>query len=472
MESIFHGKNKLCIIDLLRERGLQMSIKKKAFVLGMARSGYEAAKFLIGKDYEVVINDAKTAQNPEHVNELQYLGVKVVLGIHPEELFDKSFDILVKNPGIPNNHIYVQKAAEFNIPVINELELAYRYFPKGLKIIGVTGTNGKTTVSTLIYKFLKEAGKSAYLMGNIGYPVCSFIPVLKDGDIAVMEVSDHQLCNVFEFRTDVSVMTNLFEAHVDFHGSYEKYKQVKKRIFNHHTENDIAILNLDNSEVMDLTRDIKSTRKYFSSLKPLDSGCSVTDGWIRYNNEKIIALEDIKIKGRHNYENAMAAIMAVKEFGVGDESIVNVLKTFGGVEHRLEYVRTVDNIDFYNDSKSTNITSTQIALSSFNKPTILLLGGLDRGHSFEELRPYLTYVKLIVAYGETKHRIEEFAGRCKIPCRVVGNLEEATKTAYESAFPGDVVLLSPACASWDQFDNFEIRGNMFKAYIENLVNHK
>ena len=440
----------------------------KAFVLGMAKSGYEAAKFLIGKNYEVVINDAKTEQNPEHINELQSLGVKIVLGSHPEELFDNSFGILVKNPGIPNNHIYVQKAAKFNIPVINELELAYRYFPKGLKIIGVTGTNGKTTVTTLIHKFLKEASKSAYLMGNIGYPVCSFIPVLKDGDIAVMEVSDHQLCNVIEFKTDISVMTNLFEAHVDFHGSYEKYKQMKKKIFNHHTNSDIAILNLDNKEVLDLTGDIKSNKKYFSTFTPSKSICSITDDWIWYNNEKIITLNDIKIKGKHNYENIMAAIMAVKEFDIDNSAIINVLKTFGGVEHRLEYVKTINNIEFYNDSKSTNITSTQIALSSFNKPIILLLGGLDRGHSFKELREYLNNVKLILAYGETKNRIKEFAEECKIPCKAVNTLEEATKEAFQSASSGDVILLSPACASWDQFENFEIRGNLFKEYIENL----
>lgn len=449
-----------------------MISKKKAFVLGMAKSGYEAAKFLISKDFKVVINDAKALQNPDHIRELQDLGIKIVLGSHPEDLFDNSFDILVKNPGIPNNHAYVQKATEFNIPVINELELAYRYFPKGLKIIGVTGTNGKTTVTTLIYEFLKEASKSAYLMGNIGYPVCSFVPLLKDGDIAVMEVSDHQLCNVIEFKTDISVMTNLFEAHIDFHGSYEKYKKVKKRIFNHHTENDIAVLNLENKELLDLSSDIKSTKKYFSSLTQLENGCSIKDGWILYNNEKIIALEDIRIKGKHNYENIMAAVMAVKEFGVENQAIINVLKTFGGVEHRLEYVRTINNIDFYNDSKSTNITSTQIALSSFNKPTILLMGGLDRGHSFADLKPYVDNVKLIVAYGETKNRIEEFAGQCRIPCKAVNNLEEATKAAYDSAASGDVILLSPACASWDQFDNFEIRGNMFKEYIKNLVNHK
>ncbi len=445
-----------------------MGIKKKAFVLGMARSGYDAAKLLADKGYDVIINDLNTKQRLEHINELESLGVKLVLGSHPDEIFDHTFDMLVKNPGITNNHLYVKKANEFDIPVINELELGFRYFPKGVNIIGVTGTNGKTTTTTIIYKFLKEASKSAYLMGNIGFPVCSFIPVLKAGDIAVMEVSDHQLCNVIEFKTNISVLTNISEAHIDFHGSYDAYKNMKKRIFNHHTSQDIAVLNYGDKESLDLSKDIKSVKKYFSSKIRNDDGCSIIDGSIFYQNEKIIALDNIKLKGNHNYENIMAAIVTVKEFGVENESIVKVLKDFGGVEHRLEYVTTINNIEFYNDSKATNITSTQIALSSFEKPTILMMGGLERGHSFDELKGYLKNVRLIVAYGQTRNRINSFSQECGIPCKEFETLEEATKEAYDSAQPGDVILLSPACASWDQYDNFEIRGDMFKKYVFQL----
>ncbi|MGI6123168.1 MAG: UDP-N-acetylmuramoyl-L-alanine--D-glutamate ligase [Acetivibrionales bacterium] len=445
-----------------------MDNKKKAFVLGMARSGYEAAKLLTGKGYNVIVNDANNNQRPEHMTELESIGVKLVLGSHPEDIFDNTFDLLVKNPGISNNHFYVKKANELSIPVINELELAYRYFPKGLNIIGVTGTNGKTTTTTIIYKLLKEASKNAYLMGNIGFPVCSFIPVLKAGDIAVMEVSDHQLCNVIEFKTNISVLTNISEAHIDFHGSYEAYKNMKKRIFNHHTEQDIAILNYDDNESLELAKDIKSEKKYFSSHQKIENGCSIVDGYIYYKNDRIIALDEIKLKGNHNYENVMAAIAVVKKFDVDNQSMVNVLKTFGGVEHRLEYVTTINNIDFYNDSKSTNITSTQTALSSFEKPITLMLGGLDRGHSFEGLKSYLKNVKLIVAYGQTKERINDFSQECNIPCKAFETLEEATNAAFDSSRPGDVILLSPACASWDQYENFEIRGDMFKKYVYKL----
>lgn len=445
-----------------------MRSNRRALVLGMARSGYEAAKFLLGNGYEVVINDAKKEQNPDQVKELEAMGARVILGTHPEKLLDRSFDMLVKNPGIPNSHPYVEEAKRLNVPVINEMELAFRYFPQGVTIIGVTGTNGKTTTTTLIYEMLKKASKPAWLMGNIGFPVCSFVPRLKSGDIAVMEVSDHQLCNVIEFKTNISVLTNLSEAHIDFHGSYEAYKAVKKSIFSHHTKKDIAVLNLGDKEVLDLAKDILSTKRYFSSEPSSMPGCCIVDGAIYYNGDKIIALKDVKIKGRHNHENAMAAIAAVKELGVENRHIVEVLQTFGGVEHRLEFVRTVNNVDFYNDSKSTNVKSTQIALSAFDRPTILILGGLDRGHSFDGLREYMKQVKIIVAFGETKERISQFASEQGIPCLVCDTLDEAVTRAYESSSPGDVVLLSPACASWDQYDNFETRGRRFKECVNAL----
>lgn len=445
-----------------------MANNKKAFVLGMARSGYEAAKLLAGKGYDVIINDANTEQNVEQIKELQSLGIRIVLGNHPEDLIDNTFEMIVKNPGISNNHKYIEKASELNIPVINELELAFQYFPSGVTIIGVTGTNGKTTTTIIIYEILRRASKSVFLMGNIGYPVCSFLSQLKDNDIAVMEVSDHQLCNVLDFKTNISVLTNISQAHVDFHGSYDIYKSIKRRIFNHHTKSDIAVLNLDDKEVLNLTNDIESTKIYFSSGSLNKLGCTIADGYIYYNNDKIISLNDVKIKGKHNYENAMTAIAVVKELGVENDAIISVLKTFGGVEHRMEYVKTINNIDFYNDSKSTNITSTQTALSSFTKPTVLLLGGLDRGHSFDELKDYLLNVKLIVAYGEAKIRIEDFAKKCGIPCKVVDTLNEATEIAYNSASEGYVVLLSPACAAWDQFKDFEVRGNLFKECVNKL----
>jgi UDP-N-acetylmuramoylalanine--D-glutamate ligase len=445
-----------------------MFTNKKIFILGMARSGYEAAKFLAGMNNNIVINDMSDKQDENHIKELEKLGVKVVLGSHPDEIFTKDFDYLIKNPGIRNDHKYVLKAKEYGIPVINEVEMAYSFFPKDITIIGITGTNGKTTTTTIIYELLKKAGKRVHLTGNIGFPVASFIRNIKPGDIIVMEISCQQFVNMKEFKTNIAVLTNLYEAHLDFFNGYDDYKSYKKKIFNQHTKDDYAILNMDNNDVLDLTKDIDSTKLYFSSKKENKEGCYIKDNAIYYLDEKVINLNDIKIKGMHNYENIMASILAVKQLGISNEDIVKTLEEFGGVEHRIEFVKTLNNRTFYNDSKSTNVKATQTALLSMDKPTILLLGGLDRGHSFEGLKEYLSNVKIVVSYGETKERIKTFIESLNISCYVVSNLEEATKKAYELSEEGDVILLSPACASWDQFKDFEERGREFKKYVQEL----
>ncbi len=437
---------------------------KKVFILGMARSGFEAAK-LLAKDNEVWITDMKE-QNKENVRILQELGVNYIITEDPKELLDESFDFLVKNPGIRKDHQTVEKAKKLEIPVINELELAYRYLHVNAKIIGITGSNGKTTTSTLIYKFLCASGKSVFLGGNIGIPFCQFVLNVKDNDYVVLEVSDHQLCDVCDFKTNISVLTNIYPVHLDFHDSYDQYKQMKKRIFAHHTNEDIAILNKDNEESMRITKDILSRKQYFSKNSKED--CYLENDAIYYQNEKIIDVKDILLKGSHNYENIMAAILVAKTYNISNESIKSVLTTFQGVEHRMEFVKNIKGVSYYNDSKATNCESTKIALNSFQNPTLLILGGLDRGHSFEDLKGYMSNVKYVAAYGETKNRIKEYCDSMKIPCNCFENLKEATLMCYQKALKNDVVLLSPACASWDQYDSFETRGNEFKKIVNSL----
>lgn len=436
---------------------------KKIFILGMARSGYEAAKILADKN-TVIITDKKD-QELSKVIELESIGVNVVITENPIELLDESFDYVVKNPGIKLNHPVIEKANELKIPVINEVEVAYHYLPN-VKIIGITGSNGKTTTTTLTYEILKVAKLPVHLGGNIGYPLCSLVNKCKDGDILVLEISGHQLHDCKDFKTDIGVMTNLSEVHLDHFGTYNNYKYNKSLIFRHHTINDIAILNLENDDVIDVTKDIKSNKLYFSSKKETD--ICLKEQAIYYKNDKIIDLDSIKIKGIHNYENIMCAILVAKQFCVSNEDIKNVLTTFNGVPHRIEFVRELNGRQFYNDSKATNVKSTQIALGTFNNPTILLLGGLDRGHSFEDLKDYLINVKNIVCYGETKERIKEFADGCNICCDIVNDIVEATKRAYELSEEGDTILLSPACASWDQFSCFEERGDLFKKTVGEL----
>ena len=436
---------------------------KKIFILGMARSGYEAAK-LLSSNNEILVTDKKE-QELSKVKELEDMGVKVIITEDPIDLLDESYDYVVKNPGIKLDHPIVVKAQELNIPVINEVEVAYHFLPD-VKIVGITGSNGKTTTTTLTYELLKSANLPVHLGGNIGYPLCSLVNMCKDGDIIVLEISAQQLHDFKDFKTDIGILTNLSEVHIDFFGSYDNYKYNKKLLFRHHTDKEIAILNKENSDVLDITKDIKSKKLYFSSKSSADA--CIVDDYICINGEKIIKTNDIKIKGIHNYENIMGALLAVKEFGVSNEVIRDVLTTFNGVEHRIEFVKNVNGVYFYNDSKATNVKSTQIALNTFKNPTILILGGLDRGHSFEGLKEYLGNTKAIVCYGETKNRIKEFSDSIGIDCYVVDDLVTATKKSYELASDGYTVLLSPACASWDQFKCFEDRGNLFKETVNNL----
>jgi len=436
---------------------------KKVFILGMARSGYEAAKIL-APDNEVIVND-RDEQDKDQVKELENLGVKVIIGGNPVDLFDESFDLMVKNPGIKYDHPAVVKAHELGMDVINEVELAYNYLVDGVNIIGVTGSNGKTTTVTLIYNILKEAGFPVYLGGNIGTPLCHFVKDIKKGDYLVMEISDHQLCDMYKFKTNVSLLNNIFDVHTDFHDSHERYKQTKKKIFNNHTKEDIAIINYDNEEAMEITEDIPSTKYYFS--KNSKQNVYLSNNAIYYHDEKVIDCSDIRLKGVHNYENIMGVISVVKLYGVDNKYIFNVLNTFGGVEHRIEYVTTKDGVMYYNDSKATNCESTKIALRSFNEPTLLILGGLDRGHSFDDLTDDMKNVKYVACYGETKERIKDYCNRINVECGVFNNLIEATNSCHEKAVSGDVVLLSPACASWDQYKAFEDRGNEFKNTVNN-----
>lgn len=438
-----------------------MFINQKIFILGMGRSGVSVAKLLASKN-EILITDLKN--NEEQVKNLEDLGVSVFITDKQADLLDESFNIVIKNPGVKLDHPVVLKAKELNIPVITELEVAYRYLPD-VKIIGITGSNGKTTTTTITYEILKEAGLPVHVAGNIGIPLCSRLSEIKDGDILVLEISSHQLANLDKFKVDIAVLTNLSEVHLDHFGTYEKYKNNKLNIFKHQTSRDIAIINKGDSEVYRLTNNLSSKKLYFSSKDEAD--IYVKDGFINYKDSKY-KLSLIRVKGMHNYENIMASILVAKQFDVSDAVIMKVLSSFSGVEHRIEFVDEVDGREFYNDSKATNVMSTITALKSFENDVILILGGLDRRHSFDDLVPYLKHTVHIVCYGETKERIRDFALKNNISVTVTNDIVEATKEAYKISKKGDTILFSPACASWDQFNNFEERGDLFKKTVKNL----
>ena len=444
---------------------------KKILILGLARSGYQAAVLLSKRKNTVVLNDSKSEEelDSEKVKELRELGVQLVFGNHPDELIDESFDYLVKNPGVAIDHKYVLKANELGIEVLNEVELAYRLLPKGVKIIGITGTNGKTTTTTLTYEIMKKAyGDRVFLVGNIGFPLCSVLDKVKEDSILVIEVSCQQLENLSEFKPDVGVMTNLSPAHIDFFKSYQNYKRVKVKLFSKQTNNDVAILNIENDDVLNECKNIKSTVKYFSSSRQIN-GCYCDNGAIYYYGDKVIDLSDILIVGKHNYENCLAAIMAVKEFDVSNEIIKEVISNFKGVEHRLEYCGQVFGAKYYNDTEATNIKCTQIALSSFDEPIVLILGGMERGQDFNELASYMKNVKAIVAIGQCRNRVLEFGSKMNIPTYSFEFLKDGFQKCVEIAEKDDIVLLSPASASWDQYKECEIRGSEFKNYVKDLV---
>ena len=444
---------------------------KKILVLGMARSGYEACKYLSKHNNTIILNDggSRDKQDDKKVKELEELGITLIFDSHPDDLLDDSFDYIIKNPGIRNDHKYVVKAKELGIPVINEAEMAYRLLPDDVTLIGITGTNGKTTTTTLTYEMIKKSGKRVHLAGNIGYPLCSFLDKLESGDIIVMEVSCQQLANMDKFNPHIALMTNLSEAHIDFFGSYEAYKEDKLKLFKNQQDDDIAILNIENDEVMKGTRNIKSNVKYFSSKREIN-GAYMLDDKFYYYDEFIMNRDEFLLKGNHNVENALGAMMIAKEVGVDNESIISVLKTFTGVRHRLEFIDKVKGVDYYNDTEATNTKCTQIALSSFDKNVILILGGLERGQDFHDLDNFISPVKEIVGIGECRDRVKEYGESVGIKTNTFEKLNKAMDYINSVVVDGDTVLLSPASASWDQYKQCEDRGDEFRDIVRSLKN--
>ena len=434
----------------------------------MARSGYHAARVLAKRGNTIVLNDKNANQDKNHIKELEDLGVKVILGDHPDDILDESFDYLIKNPGVHFDHKYLKYAEEHNIKIINEIEMAYHLLPKGVKLVAITGTNGKTTTTSLTYEIVSAAfpGRT-HLAGNIGFPLCEVIEDIKENDYLIMEIGVPQLHDFYDFNPDIAVLTNIYEAHLDMFGTREYYNENKLRIFQNHTSKNIAIINKGNEDAYRITKDIKSTKKYFTSKEKID-GAYLENGKIYYYGEEIIDTKDIKLQGNHNYENVMCAIMIAKELGISNEIMCKAISEFTGVEHRIEYVRTFEGKDFYNDSKATNITATQIALSAFKKPTIILLGGQERTQNFLDLKDYMKNTKAVVCYGECKERCKKQIDSLGIKCTMVNTLKEAVEVANKESVSGDVILLSPASASWDQYAKFEDRGDEFKKLVKEL----
>lgn len=441
--------------------------KKNVVVLGLAKSGYNAALLLHKIGANVIVNDGKTPEDMTDSLHLQQLGIKVITGNHPENLLNDSVDYLVKNPGIPYENKMVQKAIDLNIPVLTDVELAY--LVSQAPIVSITGSNGKTTTTTLIAEMLKKASryKKVCLAGNIGIPATTVAQNLTVDDLIVMEMSSFQLMGIQKFKPKIAVIVNIYEAHLDYHHTRENYVEAKLNMIANQTSDDYLVLNGDLAESYEFAKRSKANVLYFSKENE-KTAAFVKDGWIVVQEKPVFPVTSIQLAGSHNLENVLAATLVAKLLGQTNAKIEEVVRTFQGVAHRCQFVSEVNGRRFYNDSKATNILATQMALKGFEKNVVLIAGGLDRGNDFEVLESSLKPVKQMVVYGESKQKLAMAAQRAHISIEVVNSLEEAVKMAYEKSEMNDVILFSPACASWDQYENFEKRGEHFVRLVNGL----
>ena len=432
---------------------------KKVLVLGLAKSGESAARLLDKLGAIVTVNDGKPFEENPAAQSLLEEGIKVVTGGHPLELLDEDFALMVKNPGIPYSNPMIEKALAKGIPVLTEVELAYLI--SEAPIIGITGSNGKTTTTTMIGEVLTAAGQRGLLSGNIGYPASQVAQTATAKDTLVMELSSFQLMGVQEFHPEIAVITNLMPTHIDYHGSFEAYVAAKWNIQNKMTAAGFLVLNFNQDLAKELATKTQATVVPFSTKEKVD-GAYLADGQLYFRGEVVMAADEIGVPGSHNVENALATIAVAKLRGVDNQTIKETLSSFGGVKHRLQFVDEIQGVKFYNDSKSTNILATQKALSGFdNSKVILIAGGLDRGNEFDELVPDITGLKKMVILGQSAERVKRAADKAGVAYVDATDIADATRKAYELAAEGDVVLLSPANASWDMYANFEVRGDLF-----------
>ena len=427
-------------------------------VLGLGKSGFNAAKLLLKLGAIVTVNDGKEQEDNPQVAQLRELGATVITGSHPLALFERNFAYLFKNPGIRYDNPMVAEAIARKIPVLTEPELAYEV--SEAQWVSVTGSNGKTTTTTLITLMLDENRTQghAYAAGNIGIPLSAVAQKVTAADVRVTELSSCQRLGTTTVKPKMAVLTNIYEAHLDYHGSRANYVAAKMRLVQNQTADDFFVVNWDLPELRELSRQTKAQVVPFSRLGNSEAGAYVKDGQLCFKGEVIMPVTDINVPGDHNIENALAAIAAAKLMDQSNDAIIDVLTSYEGRR-------------FYNDSKATNMEATEVALKSFKQPIVLLAGGLDRGFTFEPLLPLLKeHVKAIILYGETKQLLAQTAREAGIPViKIVDNLTKAVPEAYAASEAGDVVLLSPACASWDQFKTFEERGDVFIKAVEQIT---
>ncbi len=464
---------------------------RRVVVLGLARSGVSVAKVFHAAGADVVVNDLKELELCPEAAELTALGICVICGSHPEDLVTPETALLVKNPGIPYKVDPIRQALALGIEIVTEVEVAFRL--TDAPIIGITGSNGKTTTTTLVGKMLDAAGLNPIVAGNIGRPLSDAAAEASKDDWLVVELSSFQLKGTSAFRPRVAALLNVAETHLDYHGTMEDYYRSKAKLFASQTRADTAVLNWDDPAVRSLATEVAAKVLPFSVKERLEEGVFVDppypdsesdDGAERmlvWRSEGVtrtlMGVNELGIPGRHNAANAAAAVAICLAAGAPLEKLAEPLRQFRGVEHRLEYVRNVGGVAYYNSSKDTNATATTMAIRSVKGKIVLLAGGLDRGSDYMDLLPiFRERLKGIVAFGETREKLAQVAKLAGLesvvtvdPCEDADStLREAVREAAAIAEDGDVVLLSPACASWDMFQSYEQRGRIFKESAHTL----
>ncbi|MEE1246365.1 MAG: UDP-N-acetylmuramoyl-L-alanine--D-glutamate ligase [Acutalibacteraceae bacterium] len=442
---------------------------KKVLVVGLARSGMAAIRVLKKLGAVITLSESKKKEEIKEIDFLNENGVEIVG--QDAEVFERDFDLVVKNPGVPFRSPAMQRLAERNIPVITEIELAYQV-AKPQHYIAVTGTNGKTTTTTLVYEILKRAfPEKAHLCGNIGIPLCEIVMenglMEEGGHYIALEISNFQLVNIDKFRPEVAVIINLTPDHIDFMGGLDAYYKSKTEVYRNMADGDVFLLNADDPVVKEYT-DLYPVKcvKHSFSIENENTDSVVRDGYIEIGGEKVLPTDAIRLVGKHNLQNVIIAVSAAKAIGVSNDIIYEAVSSFTGVEHRIEFVRELNGIKYYNDSKGTNTDATIIALKSFPKGVILLVGGFEKGLSMDEMKKHLGCVKKVIGFGACGPRlVRELVGEDGI---VVTTLDEAVAEANKVAESGDIVLLSPTTSSFDQYSCFEERGDHFKRIVNAL----
>ena len=446
---------------------------KRVLVVGTGVSGIAAIRLLAAEGAKPVVLEGNEKAEQEQIREKIPAGIPydLIIGNLPEEIMD-TLDLAVLSPGVPTDLPFVIRLQDKKIPVWGEIELAYAC-GKG-RLAAITGTNGKTTTTALTGAIMREYYDSVFVVGNIGLPYTEYAREMKDSSVTVAEVSSFQLETIHSFRPEVSAILNITPDHLNRHHTMEEYIRVKELITLNQTKEDTCVLNYEDEVLREFGKTLNCQVIFFSSLRILEKGIYLNGEMIEFNDGQkittVCSVKELNLPGRHNYENVCAAVAMALAYGISLEDIRYVLVRFKAVEHRIEYVTEVNGVVYYNDSKGTNPDAAIKGIQAMDRPTLLIGGGYDKNSSYEEwINAFDGKVRYLVLLGQTREKIADTARKCGFQDIVmVESLEEAVTFCAEHANPGDAVLLSPACASWGMFPNYEVRGKMFKELVWQL----